>query len=175
MKRRSLVLSAAAASAAAFVRAEDRPFAVYMAGPLFTEAERGFITRVAGMLRERGVECFVPHEQPLPDPVDASAVFRLDQAGLQKASAMVAWIDGADVDSGTACEIGLFSELVRRESWRKGIVGLATDLRYGFRRDTPGGGMNLFVAGAVLSAGRIVRDVDAAVKQVIAWKSGEAA
>jgi len=145
------------------VRAEPKP-SVYLAGPLFSDAERSYLSQMAGVIRGAGFECFVPHEHPLPQPASAAYVFKLDRDALDKATAMVAWVDGPDVDSGTACEIGLFSELCRRDSARKGIAAIATDLRMTFRKETPGGGMNLFVAGCIEATGVRVANVDAAVE-----------
>ncbi|HLY93399.1 MAG TPA: hypothetical protein VKP14_00980 [Gaiellaceae bacterium] len=69
-------------------------------------------------------------------------------------------------DDGTASEIGMFAELVHSggEHYR-GIVAIATDLRLQRRRErgVVGGGMNLFVSGAIESCGTIVHSVDDAV------------
>jgi hypothetical protein len=79
---------------------------------------------------------------------------------------VVAWLDGPIVDDGTACEIGMFAELVRSggEQYR-GIIAIATDIRLERRRQrgVVGGGMNLFVGGAIESCGTIVHTVDDAV------------
>jgi hypothetical protein len=67
------------------------------------------------------------------------------------------------VDDGTACEIGMFAELCRSGGPQyRGIVALATDIRLERRRsaDVVGGGMNLFVGGAIESCGRICHTVD---------------
>ena len=94
-------------------------------------------------------------------------VYRVDAGGLRSANALVAWLDGPLVDDGTACEIGMFAELVHSggEHYR-GIVAIVTDLRLERRRQkgVVGGGMNLFVGGAIESCGTIVHDVDAAVE-----------
>jgi hypothetical protein len=146
---------------------------IYLAGPLFSEAERAFLSQCAGLFRAAGVECFVPHEHVLADtPVSPASIFDLDyRRGLSQANALVAWLDGPVVDDGTACEIGIFRALMDRgDRWRKGIVGLLTDVR---RRRLRGaeehGGLNLFVAGAITSAGRICWSVDEAREQLIAW------
>jgi nucleoside 2-deoxyribosyltransferase len=137
---------------------------LYVAGPLFSEAERSWLDMLAARLRAEGFECFVPHEQfrELAD-VTVEAVYRADTEGLRSADALVAWLDGAMVDDGTACEIGMFAELVRSDSARyRGIVGIVTDLRLERRRQQSvvGDGMNLFVAGAIESCGTIVYGVD---------------
>jgi nucleoside 2-deoxyribosyltransferase len=138
---------------------------IYVAGPLFSEAERSWLDALAARLRAEGFECFVPHEHfgeaPVPSP---ARIFEIDADALRSCQALVAWLDGPMVDDGTACEIGMFAELCRSGQAR-GIVGIATDLRLQRRRerDVAGGGMNLFVAGAIGSCGAIVYDVDAAV------------
>ena len=137
---------------------------VYVAGPLFSEAERAWLDVLAARLREAGFDCFVPHER-FAELVDVSLeqVYRVDTEGLRSANALVAWIDGPMVDDGTACEIGMFAELVRSggEHYR-GIVAIATDLRLERRRrqSVVGGGMNLFVGGAIESCGKVVHRVD---------------
>ena len=140
---------------------------LYIAGPLFSEAERSWLDLLAARLRGEGFECFVPHEHfaELAD-VTVEDVYRVDTEGLRSANALVAWLDGSMVDDGTACEIGMFAELVRSGSERyQGIVAIATDLRLERRRQqgVVGGGMNLFVGGAIESCGKIVHAVDEVV------------
>jgi len=137
---------------------------LYVAGPLFSEAERSWLDAFAARLRAESFDCFVPHEHfaELTD-VTVERVYRTDAEGLQSANALVAWLDGPVVDDGTACEIGMFAELVRSGGPQyRGIVAIVTDIRLARRRqqDVVGGGMNLFVAGAIESCGRIVHTVD---------------
>jgi len=139
---------------------------VYLAGPLFSRAERGWLEELAARLRAEGFECFAPHEhldeiaEPTPE-----AIYRLDGDALRACNAVLAWLDGPMVDDGTAVEIGVFSELVRTGSERhRGIVGLVTDLRLERRRGrAPGDGLNLFVAGTITAQGRICWSLDDAV------------
>ena len=140
---------------------------LYLAGPLFSEAERTWLDTLAVRLRAEGFDCFVPHEH-FSDLADVTVenVYAVDTGGLRSANALVAWLDGPMVDDGTACEIGMFAELVRSGGAQyRGIVGIVTDLRLERRREQAvvGGGMNLFVAGAVESCGRTVHTVDDAV------------
>ena len=140
---------------------------VYVAGPLFSEAERSWLDALAARLRAEGVDCFVPHEN-FPELADVTLeqVYRIDTDGLRSSNALVAWLDGPIVDDGTACEIGMFAELCRSggEHYR-GIVAITTDIRLERRRagNVVGGGMNLFVGGAIESCGRIAHTVDEAV------------
>jgi len=140
---------------------------IYVAGPLFAEAERAWLDRLAERLRAEGFECFVPHENfgELTDLTPAE-VFRVDAAGVRDANVLLAWLDGPSIDDGTACEVGLFAELVRSDGDRyRGIVGLVTDLRLERRRGRAvGDGMNLFVIGAIEAHGRICWSVDEAVE-----------
>ena len=140
---------------------------VYVAGPLFSEAERAWLDALAARLRADGFDCFVPHENftELAD-VTLDQVYRIDSEGLQSANALVAWLDGPIVDDGTACEIGMFAELCRSGGAHyRGIVAITTDIRLERRRagNVVGGGMNLFVAGAIESYGPICHSVDEAV------------
>ena len=138
---------------------------IYLAGPLFTPAEREHLDRLADDLEARGFECFVPHRQTL-EKLDADTVFRVDGAGLRSSRAMLAWLDGPAVDDGTACEIGMFAEMVAsRPHDHLGIVGLLTDWRGWRVRDggTDTAGVNLFVAGGIRSVGEICFDLDEAV------------
>ena len=140
---------------------------VYVAGPLFSEAERAWLDALAARLRADRFDCFVPHEN-FPELADVSLeqVYRIDNEGLQSANALVAWLDGPIVDDGTACEIGMFAELCRSggEHYR-GIIAITTDIRHERRRavNVVGGGMNLFVAGAIEACGRICHSIDEAV------------
>lgn len=149
---------------------------LYVAGPLFSEAERVWLDGLAARLRTEGFECFVPHEQfdELQELTPAE-VFRVDSAGVRSANALVAWLDGPMVDDGTACEIGMFAALAASGDPRyRGIVAIVTDLRLERRRGVaPGDGMNLFVTGAIASCGRVCWSVDEAVETLRAWRDGD--
>src|SRR6476646_9892802 len=140
---------------------------LYVAGPLFSEAERSWLDALAARLRAEGFDCFVPHEN-FPELADVTLelVYRIDTEGLRSANALVAWLDGPIIDDGTACEVGMFAELVRSGGKQyRGIVAISTDIRLERRRagNVVGGGMNLFVGGAIESCGNIVHTVDAVV------------
>lgn len=148
---------------------------LYIAGPLFSEAERAWLDALVVRLRAEGFDCFVPHEQfrELAD-VTVDEVYGIDVGGLRSANAVVAWLDGPLVDDGTACEIGMFAELVRSGGDQyRGIVAIATDLRLERRRaqGVAGGGSNLFVGGAIASCGTTVYSVDDVVPALRALSS----
>ena len=139
---------------------------IYLAAPLFSQAERDWLDRLAATLRGEGFDCFVPHEHfDEIAELTPGEIYRVDGAGLRASSVLLAWLDGPMVDDGTAAEIGAFAELCRADRGRyRGIVGLVTDLRLERRRgNAPGDGINLFVAGAILSAGTICWSLPEAV------------
>src|SRR5262245_27216925 len=139
---------------------------LYLAGPLFSEAERVWLDEFAARLRAEGFDCFVPHEHfdDLQELTPAE-VYRVDADGVRSADVLLAWLDGPVIDDGTAAEIGMFAQLVQGGEPRyRGIVRLVTDLRLQRRRGVSAGdGMNLFVVGAIEAAGRICWSVDEAI------------
>jgi len=148
---------------------------IYLAGPLFNEGERGVLSAIAARLRALDFEVFVPHEQFVElEGIDARGVYAIDIAGIRSANAVLAWLDGTQVDDGTAVEIGIFTQLCAADpSQYKGIIGLCTDLRMVRRRGTaPGDGINLFVAGAIQSVGEITWSVDDAVAAMLRLRDG---
>jgi nucleoside 2-deoxyribosyltransferase len=139
---------------------------IYVAGPLFSEAERAWLDSLAATLRAEGFDCFVPHENfDRIVELTPEEVYRVDGDGLRSSNVLLAWLDGPVIDDGTAAEIGAFAELVRADPKQyRGIVGIVTDLRLQRRRgNAVGDGMNLFVTGAIASAGRICWSIDDAV------------
>ena len=99
---------------------------LYLAGPLFTQAERAWNERLAAALSAAGHRVFLPQtEVKALASLDADAIFKVDIDGVRSAEAVVAVLDGADPDSGTSFECGL--------AFAMGIpiVGLRTDFRAG--------------------------------------------
>ena len=151
----------------------------YLAGPLFTPAERRYIAELAELLRADGLDVFVPQEQEYlvpPDEVGAGTIFGTDDRGIDAADVLVAVLDGPVVDDGTACEIGLFTGLMRSDPRRLGIVGVLTDSRSVARDGRPqeGRGLNLFVQGCVESVGCIVTDPADVLPVLRRWRAGGA-
>jgi nucleoside 2-deoxyribosyltransferase len=97
---------------------------VYVAGPLFSESERAFDERIAALCDDLGFATFLPHRDVgLQVEGNAEAIFSGDIRALESADLVVANLDGADVDAGTAWEIGY---AVARGKW---VIGLRTDRR----------------------------------------------
>ena len=109
---------------------------VFISGPLFSQAERDFNLKVDKKLREHGFETFLPQRDAgkLDELISKEGerayrtIFERDLKGLEWSDVVVAILDGPDVDSGTAFEVGY--------AFAKGkpAVGLKTDMRV-FARD----------------------------------------
>ncbi len=78
---------------------------LYLAGPLFTLAERSFIAELALFLGNQGFEVWLPQEHE-PRSDTARAIFEMDVKAIDWADMIVACMDGPDPDSGTAWECG---------------------------------------------------------------------
>lgn len=78
---------------------------IYLAGPLFTSAERYWNERLARLLEAGGLEVWLPQEHE-PRELTAQLIFEEDVKGVDWADAVVAIMDGPDPDSGTCWEVG---------------------------------------------------------------------
>ncbi len=100
---------------------------VYLAAPLFSEAECDFNSRLRDELEGIGMGVFLPqeHSNEIDSELDArqESIFSKNVAAIDKADILVAVLDGVDVDSGTAWEIGYAHAL------GKPVYGLRTDFR----------------------------------------------
>ena len=102
-------------------------YRVYLAAPLFSAAERSFNSELAASLRAHRFRVYLPQEHgddgAARGPTALSALFERLVAALDAADLVVAVIDGADADSGTAWEMGY--------AYARGVpvVALRTDFR----------------------------------------------
>jgi nucleoside 2-deoxyribosyltransferase len=78
---------------------------IYLAGPLFTSAEREWNVRLARLLEAGGLEIWLPQEHE-PRELSAKTIFEEDVKGIDWADVIVAIMDGSDPDSGTCWEVG---------------------------------------------------------------------
>ncbi len=82
---------------------------IYVAGPLFTSGERWYLEQVDQVCRNAGFETYLPHRDAGLAGADESsckACFMKDKQILDEIDLVVAVLNGTDVDSGTAWEIG---------------------------------------------------------------------
>lgn len=113
---------------------------IYIAGALFSQAEREFNLKLQRMISEAGFSVFLPQEDAKDnldqrDDRNHLSIFNQCLSGLKKSDIVVAVLEGTDIDSGTAWEIGY--------AYAKGkpVIGLRTD----FRIQTPGERVNLMI------------------------------
>lgn len=147
---------------------------VYLAGPLFTAYERGYIAQCAEVLRRAGLTVFVPHEQAFQEgELTPRTVFAKDNEGLLPAHAVLAILDGPMVDDGTACEIGIFHGMRLTDPSKKGVVGLITDSRVvgSGGRTVEGRRVNLYVHGCIESMGAVCTSLDDALAILLRWQA----
>lgn len=131
-----------------------RAVKVYVAGPLFTDAERPFNLQLAAALAARGHQVYLP-QRDSPEPTGAggtASTFGANVRAIQDADALVAVCDGLQVDDGTAWEVGYaFARGIR-------VFGLRTDRRTPQQADEP---VNLMIleslAELLPSVGRVAR------------------
>lgn len=102
-------------------------YRVYLAAPLFSEAERVFNASVARLLKTHLFEVHLPQEagddSDMRDTREQERLFLLNKSALESSDLIVAIIDGADADSGTAWEMGYaFAS-------GKPVIALRTDFR----------------------------------------------
>ncbi|MFA5398526.1 MAG: nucleoside 2-deoxyribosyltransferase [Methanomicrobiales archaeon] len=85
-------------------------YRVYLAAPLFSEAERAYNRSVADLLGQHLFTVHLPQEcgdsSALRSADHTRAIFTENLAALGESDVVVAVIDGADADSGTAWEMG---------------------------------------------------------------------
>ncbi len=96
----------------------------YIAGPLFNAKEREFLEDINGVCQAIGISTYLPAQDGgLLSQDNADKVFQTDVKALNKTDIIIASLNGVDVDSGTAFELGYaFAQ-------GKKLFGLHTDFR----------------------------------------------
>ena len=102
-------------------------YRVYLAAPLFSEAERVFNASAARLLSTRLFDVHLPQEagddSDMRNVQEQERLFHFNKKALEDSDFVVAIIDGADADSGTAWEMGYaFAR-------GKPVIALRTDFR----------------------------------------------
>lgn len=104
---------------------------IYLAGPLFATGQRLFNRALAAALAQRlpNTEILLPQDfrvgrqTSYNDRKHAQALYEKCMASLEEADMVVAILDGADADSGTAFEVGY------ARGKGKYVLGIRTDFR----------------------------------------------
>lgn len=149
---------------------------VYFAGPLFAESERDWIRGVKKQIEEfakaRGwhIDLLWPYELITRKESEALGdrakyeVFQRCKSHLTDSDVLIAVLDGAQVDDGTAWEIGYFYAICRD---RARIIGIRTDFR------NAGESRNSVVNAMIeCSCSRIVRSTAELLETLSALVSG---
>lgn len=105
---------------------------IYLAAPLFSEAERSFNVCVTELLEEFAV-VYLPQRDGglmsdmvatgMPSDIAARRVFLRDMDAIREADYIIAILDGRTIDEGVAFELGVAFSQTKR------CVGLQTDSR----------------------------------------------
>ena len=101
----------------------------YLANGLFSIGDRYVNERIAAELRKAidGIELYVPQENGAINDksayADSLAIAAADLAHLEESDVLIAVLDGVEVDSGVAAEIGVFS------TFNRPIIALFSDVR----------------------------------------------
>ncbi len=101
---------------------------IYLAGPLFTQAERRWNRELAAVLvkLKPNLHIILPQDMEIEfrgNEPDFTTIFRRNVESIEISEAVVAILDGSDSDSGTAWECGY--------AYAKGkpVIGVRTDFR----------------------------------------------
>lgn len=100
---------------------------IYMAGPLFTVAERQWNKDLAYYLRSFSYHVFLPQETEMNNSkngFNSKRIFEDDVGGIKSADVLLAWLEGPDPDSGTCWELGY------AQGKDKITIAYTTDLRF---------------------------------------------
>jgi nucleoside 2-deoxyribosyltransferase len=129
---------------------------IYLAGPLFSESERAWLRALIERIEAAtGAQVYWSWERHGGRQDSVEGIFETCREGLDSADAMLAILDGPQVDDGTAWEMGYF---YARWQGARPIVGLRTDLRRA-------GELDASVVNAMIQAGCdvVARDTDEAL------------
>lgn len=157
----------------------------YLANGLFSIGDRLVNSLISSSAQYTldGVQLFVPQEQPFNDKstyADSQTIAHGDVEALMESDFLIAVIDGVEIDSGVAAEIGMFYTTGRpiyalysdtRQQGRdneekiKALIEDGTENQFMYR--------NLFVVGLIKDNGKIFSDIDSLINQLSEDFKGE--
>jgi len=145
---------------------------VFLTGIIATPYAREYLSTCAAILRENGFECYTPTEGGWhPTGSDqAESTLQEDYQALEQAEAVVAVLDGYNVNDGVAGQIGSFYALMQRDGSKKGILGILHDTRVA-RWDWSAGAraLNYYMLGCVETRGQVFRSFPEALAELRRW------
>lgn len=130
---------------------------IYQAGPLFSQAERQWHTKLTLKLEKAGHIVIWPGNLLSPESIAEAEggaiqlIFKACSGAIDQCTCLVALLDGTQVDDGTAWEIGY--------AYAKGlpIYGIRTDSR--IAGDTPYNHMNSMIEGCLTDLAHTMDDL----------------
>ena len=133
----------------------NRKKRIYLAGPLFSHAELEYNRKLRDLLLNKDFSVFLPQEDAEDttnerEKQNQECIFKKCVESVDSSDIVVAVLDGVDVDSGTAWEIGY------AYAKEKPVIGLRTDFR-----SLSDGIVNLMVEMAIVA---LARDEDELLK-----------
>jgi nucleoside 2-deoxyribosyltransferase len=129
---------------------------IYLAAPLFSDAEKAYNQKVARELEEAGFDVFLP-QLGCPGSEGIEDIFECCIDNLKKCHVVVAILDGPQVDDGTAFEVG------HAIASGTPVVGLRTDFR---RVGEHGADINMMLKESVVRMCSTISEVIAALKDL---------
>lgn len=163
----------------------------YLANGLFSTADQMLNKELAKQIRNElpFLDLYVPQEnEALNDKsgyADSVTIFNGDNQYLDDADILIAVLDGQDIDSGVAAEVGRF--IAFKEAGNENIVGASPRYVYGLYTDIRQLGTenmqkiealqkegienqflyrNLYVVGAIKKHGKILTSMEALVNEL---------
>ena len=151
----------------------------YLANGLFSIGDRLVNNLISDKLRSRlheKINLFVPQEQPFNDKTtyaDSQTISKEDIKNLEESDFLIAVIDGVEIDSGVAAEIGFYyatgkpiyalysdTRLEGRDNNKKieALIQDGTENQFMYR--------NLFVIGLIKEKGKIFSNIENLVDQI---------
>ena len=146
---------------------------IYLAAPLFCQAEKAFNLQLTQELEERGFTVFLPQRdgvEPFEPPYNemisdelCQAIFALDRDKILEADIFLFVLDGRVPDEGACVELGIAygqKHLLQRD---KLLIGLQTDIRAPFA--FLGAKLNPMIHGALDHVADNENDLTAALEE----------
>ncbi len=136
---------------------------IYLAGPYYTHAEQAWLRGAKAELTQRGFDVCWPFELFKDGQIEGwgftapRRIMEHCREALDRSELVVAWLDGTQVDDGTAWEIGY------AHAKGKPIYGLRTDSRQAGA--TSCSVVNAMVEASCLAISRSLPDLFSALKR----------
>ena len=151
---------------------------IYMAGAMFTEADKQYNLALAATLRSHGFEVYCPNEsEPINDKtrkdVTGKMIYEFDIGELEASNVVLFQVSE---DSGSNWEAGYMDALSKRVDPARwyGVMGVATDIRLQSVPnpaqsgvDNQAGYLNQLVVGGLQKSLGIYRSADEAIDRLL--------